>query len=52
MAQTLSGQGWLGIAPTGQKITLRSLDFGGLKMALFVKTGCWSIFWMSGHKQV
>lgn len=27
MAQTLSHGGWLGIAPTGQKITLRSLDF-------------------------
>ena len=31
MAQTLSGQGWLGIAPTGQKITLRSLDFWRLE---------------------
>lgn len=27
MAQTLTGPGWMGIAPTGQKITLRSLDF-------------------------
>ncbi|OEE65103.1 polyketide cyclase [Enterovibrio norvegicus] len=27
MRQTLSGDGWLGIAPTNQKITLRSLDF-------------------------
>ncbi|MDA5095488.1 ester cyclase [Aliiroseovarius sp. KMU-50] len=27
MAQTLSGGGWLGLPPTGQKITLRSLDF-------------------------
>lgn len=27
MAQTLTGDGWLGIAPTGQKVTLRSLDF-------------------------
>ncbi|ODA29340.1 polyketide cyclase [Veronia pacifica] len=27
MAQTLSSGGWLGIAPSGQKITLRSLDF-------------------------
>ncbi|MGF1866969.1 ester cyclase [Enterovibrio norvegicus] len=27
MIQTLSADGWLGIAPTNQKITLRSLDF-------------------------
>lgn len=27
MQQTLSGGGWLGLPPTGQKITLRSLDF-------------------------
>lgn len=27
MAQTLSHPGWLGLPPTGQKITLRSLDF-------------------------
>jgi len=27
MAQTLTGDGWLGIAPTGREITLRSLDF-------------------------
>ena len=27
MAQTLSHDGWMGIAPTGRKITLRSLDF-------------------------
>lgn len=27
MCQTLSGGGWLGIAPTGQKVTMRSLDF-------------------------
>ena len=27
MAQTVSADGWLGIAPSGQKITLRSLDF-------------------------
>ncbi len=27
MRATLSGDGWLGIAPAGQKITLRSLDF-------------------------
>ena len=31
MSQTLSGGGWLGIAPTGQKITLRSLDFWRLE---------------------
>lgn len=34
MAQTLSGDGWLGIAPTGQKITLRSLDFWRLEGGL------------------
>jgi len=27
MMQTLSGDGWLGIAPSGKKISLRSLDF-------------------------
>ena len=27
MAQTVSADGWLGIAPTGQKVTLKSLDF-------------------------
>lgn len=27
MEMTLSGDGWLGIAPTGQPITMRSLDF-------------------------
>lgn len=27
MRQTISAPGWLGIAPAGQKITLRSLDF-------------------------
>ena len=27
MSQTLSHGGWLGLAPTGQRITLRSLDF-------------------------
>lgn len=31
MAQTLKGDGWLGIAPTDQKITLRSLDFWRLE---------------------
>ncbi len=31
MSQTLSGGGWLGIAPTGRKITLRSLDFWRLE---------------------
>lgn len=27
MRMTISGDGWLGIAPSGQKITMRSLDF-------------------------
>jgi len=27
MQMTVTGDGWLGIAPTGQKITMRSLDF-------------------------
>ena len=27
MSATISGDGWLGIAPSGQKITMRSLDF-------------------------
>ncbi len=31
MMQTLSNDGWLGIAPTGQKVTMRSLDFWRLE---------------------
>ncbi|WP_439124387.1 ester cyclase [Marivita sp.] len=31
MQQTLSGDGWLGLPPTGQMITLRSLDFWRLE---------------------
>ena len=27
MKMTVSGDGWLGIAPAGQEITMRSLDF-------------------------
>ena len=27
MKMTISGDGWLGIAPSNQKITMRSLDF-------------------------
>jgi predicted ester cyclase len=27
MVQTVTGSGWLGIAPTGQKVTMKSLDF-------------------------
>jgi hypothetical protein len=27
MQMTVTGDGWLGIAPSGQKITMRSLDF-------------------------
>ena len=34
MSMTLSGSGWLGIAPTGQKITMRSLDFWRLESGL------------------
>lgn len=32
MAMTLSGDGWLGIAPTGKEITMRSLDFWRLEI--------------------
>ncbi|WP_424970969.1 ester cyclase [Dinoroseobacter sp. S76] len=31
MAQTITGDGWLGIAPSGQEVTLRSLDFWRLE---------------------
>ncbi len=31
MAQTLTGDGWLGIAPAGQPVTMRSLDFWRLE---------------------
>lgn len=34
MRQTLSAGGWLGIAPTGQKVSLRSLDFWRLEKGL------------------
>ncbi len=34
MAQTISNDGWLGIAPTGQKLHLRSLDFWRLENGL------------------
>lgn len=34
MQQTLLGFGWLGLPPTGQKITLRSLDFWRLEDGL------------------
>ena len=34
MAQTLSGAGWLGIAPVNKKITMRSLDFWRLENGL------------------
>lgn len=34
MAQKLSADGWLGIVPTGKKITLRSLDFWRIENGL------------------
>ena len=34
MRMTVSGDGWLGIAPAGQRITLRSLDFWRLEGGL------------------
>lgn len=34
MAQTLTGDGWLGLAPAGQAVTLRSLDFWRLEDGL------------------
>ncbi|MEM1078549.1 MAG: ester cyclase [Pseudomonadota bacterium] len=34
MAQTITGDGWLGIAPSGQEVTLRSLDFWRLEDGL------------------
>ena len=34
MKQSLSHGGWLGIAPTGQKISMRSLDFWRLEDGL------------------
>ena len=32
MIQTVTHDGWMGIAPAGKKITMCSLDFGGSKM--------------------
>ena len=34
MAQTITGDGWMGIVPTGKKIYLRSLDFWRLENSL------------------
>ena len=34
MKMTISGDGWLGIAPANQKITMRSLDFWHCKRGL------------------
>ncbi len=34
MRQTITGDGWLGIAPAGQEVTLRSLDFWRLEAGL------------------
>lgn len=34
MAMTLTGGGWLGIAPTGQELTMRSLDFWRVERGL------------------
>ena len=34
MAQSLSADGWMGIVPTGKKITLRSLDFWRIENGL------------------
>ena len=34
MVQTVSHDGWLGVAPTGQRITLRSLDFWRIENGL------------------
>ncbi|MEM6664933.1 MAG: ester cyclase [Pseudomonadota bacterium] len=34
MIQTISDDGWLGIAPTGKRITMRSLDFWRLEKGL------------------
>jgi hypothetical protein len=31
MQMTVTGDGWLGIAPSGQEITMRSLDFWRLE---------------------
>ena len=34
MIQTLSDGGWMGIAPSGKRITMRSLDFWRIKKGL------------------
>ena len=34
MVQTLSHDGWMGIAPVGKRITMRSLDFWRLERGL------------------
>ena len=34
MVQTVTGDGWLGIAPAGQRVTMRSLDFWRLEDGL------------------
>ena len=39
MRMKLTHDGWMGIAPAGREITLRSLIFGGLKMGYKRKLG-------------
>jgi len=34
MAMSVTGDGWLGIVPTGQHITMRSLDFWRVEAGL------------------
>jgi predicted ester cyclase len=37
MAATITGDGWMGIAPAEQKITMRSLDFWRCEQGLIRK---------------
>ena len=45
MIQTVTHDGWMGIAPSGKKITMRSLDFWRLENGKIRENWVWSIFW-------
>jgi hypothetical protein len=44
MQATVTGDGWLGIAPAGQRITMRSLDFWRCENGLIRENGAWPTF--------
>lgn len=47
MYATISGDGWMGIAPANQDITMTSLDFWRCEDGMIRETGCLLICWIS-----